>query len=71
MNHAEKSAFNLGYLIACCNIQNLHDDPVIASDVLAEAGITRAELKDMDLNNYDSKALRAIRKARPLDPISK
>jgi hypothetical protein len=70
---AEKFAFNTGYLLACCNIVNLHDQPGIAYDVLAEAGITRADVKAMDLCEYDAEALKIIRKERPTqgDPISR
>lgn len=73
MTEAETLAFKTGYLIACCNLVNLHDEPCIASDVLAEAGITTADVRAMDLCEYDAKALRAIRKARPShdDPIER
>lgn len=70
MTDAEKRAFNRGYLIACCNVANLHDEPCIASDVLAEAGISKREVKAMDLAEYDSAALREIRKSRTQDPLS-
>lgn len=54
---------------AMCNIQNMHNDAPMASDVLAEAGITTAEVRAMRLTGYDALALRTIRKARALDPI--
>ncbi|RWR30523.1 hypothetical protein D2T29_12695 [Sinirhodobacter populi] len=69
MTDAEKAAFNHGYLIACCNIENLHKEGPIAADVLAEAGISSAEVKAMNLSEYDARALRSIRKARSVDPI--
>ena len=69
MTDAERAAFNRGYLIACCNLANLHNEPCIASDVFLEAGINAAEVKAMDLTEYDMRALREIRKARPTDPI--
>lgn len=62
-------AFLHGYLIACCNLQNLHDAPGMAADVLAEASITRADVRAMGLSEYDAKALREIRKGRGEDPI--
>ncbi len=40
MTDAEKAAFKLGYVITCCNIENLHNVACIASDVLSEAGIS-------------------------------
>lgn len=69
MTDAENAAFNRGYLIACCNLANLHNEPCIASDVLLQAGISAAELGAMGLTEYDMKALREIRKARQTDPI--
>lgn len=70
---AEALAFKAGYLIACCNIAHLHDEPGIACDVLAEAGITQADVKAMELCDYDARALKEIRKQRPErgDPISR
>lgn len=59
-----KAAFNLGYVIACCNVTNLHDEPGIAHDALRELGVTKAEVKKMGLCDYDAKALREIERAR-------
>lgn len=59
-----KAAFNHGYVIACCNITNLHDEPGIAHDTLRELGVTKAEVKKMGLCDYDAKALRDIERAR-------
>lgn len=70
MTEAEEAAWKNGYLIACCNLTNLHDRPELANDVLAEAGITKAEVKRMKLSDYDKRALREIRKARREDPLS-
>lgn len=70
---AEDVAFKAGYLIACCNIVSMHDEPGIACDVLAEAGITTADVKAMDLCEHDVSALKIIRKQRPEkgDPIER
>jgi len=70
MTNAEKAAFNNGYLLACCNLANMHDRPCLAADVLAEAGITEADVKAMDLSEYDAGALEKIRNARRDDPLS-
>lgn len=59
-----KAAFNHGYVIACCNVANLHDEPGIAHDALRELGVTKAEVKRMGLCDYDAKALREIECAR-------
>lgn len=73
MTEAESLAFKTGYLLACCNLTNLHDQPTIAADVLGEAGITTADLRAMDLSDYDKAALREIRKSvgKKNDPITK
>ncbi|GFE97537.1 hypothetical protein [Gluconobacter sp. Gdi] len=71
MREAKKQAFNQGYLIACCNLTNLHDEPSIACDVLAECGLTEDDIKAADLTEYDAKALAKIRSARGgRDPIA-
>lgn len=57
---AEKIAFEHGYVLACCNIVNLHDEPTIAHCTLSELGVTRAAVKEMNLSEYDLKALRKI-----------
>lgn len=69
MTEAEERAFNAGYVIACCNIYNLHGDACMASDVLIEAGITKSQVAAMDLSEYDTRALKEIRKARSEDPL--
>lgn len=69
MTKEERAAWQNGYLIACCNLANMHDRPCLASDVLAEGGITKSEVEQMDLSEYDRRALDKIRKARSKDPI--
>ena len=71
MSPAETRAFKAGYLIACCNLVNLHDRPELAHDVLAEGSITQADVDAMDISDYDAAALRLIRTSRPSngDPI--
>lgn len=68
---AEKTAFEHGYVLACCNIVNLHDEPTIAHDTLSELGITRSEIKAMNLSEYDLKALRKIERDRSRSPYAK
>ncbi|APY14280.1 hypothetical protein BKD02_08390 [Brucella sp. 09RB8910] len=68
---AEKSAFEHGYVLACCNIVNLHDEPTIAHCTLSELGVTRAAVKAMDLSEYDLKALRKIERDRSRSPYAK
>lgn len=58
------SDFNVGYVIACANLVNLHDRPGLAADVMAQAGISWADVLRMELSDYDMKALRQIRKER-------
>ena len=55
-----RDEFMAGYLIAVANIIHLHDEPVIAEDVLREAQVNRNILKGMDFADYDLKPLRAL-----------
>ncbi|MDR6181996.1 hypothetical protein [Asaia bogorensis] len=67
---SEKRSFNHGYLIACCNISHLHDEPSIARDVLAECGLSTRDISTIELSDYDAKALSEIRVSRgDQDPI--
>ncbi|KAB2728213.1 hypothetical protein [Brucella anthropi] len=68
---AEKSAFEHGYVLACCNIVNLHDEPTIAHCTLSELGVTRTAVKAMDLSEYDLKALRKIERSCSRSPYAK
>lgn len=68
---AEKAAFEHGYVLACCNIVNLHDEPTIAHCTLSELGVTRADVKAMNLSEYDLKALRKIERDRSRSPYAK
>lgn len=61
--------FNSGYVIACCNTSNLHNEPTIACDVLAELDISEDDIQRMDLAEYDATALAEIRKQRKEDPV--
>lgn len=71
LDASKRKNFNAGYLIACCNIYNMHNEEGIASDILNELGITEDEVKALDLTEYDAKALVEIRKAQSTDPIVK
>ncbi|MFT8723803.1 MAG: hypothetical protein ABF759_14720 [Acetobacter malorum] len=71
LDASKRKNFNAGYLIACCNIYNMHNEEGIAADILREAGITEAEVKALDLNEYDAEALAVIRGAGNDDPILK
>lgn len=59
-----------GYLIACCNIENLHGETDIAADVLIECPISQADVDAMDLSDYDAEALVKIRASCAEDPIA-
>ena len=63
--------FKRGYMLACCNLVNMHDEPTIGAEVLAAADITKADVKAMDLTDYDATALREMRKYGRFDPIKK
>ncbi|MCX2696669.1 hypothetical protein [Ochrobactrum chromiisoli] len=68
---AEKIAFEHGYVLACCNIVNLHDEPTIAHDALSELGVTRQAVKAMNLSEFDMKALRKIERGSAGSPYAK
>lgn len=77
---AEHKGFTAGYAMACANIVNLHGEDTIAENILAESGITLAEVKALGLTDYDMKPLRALfreiarkqkaHKVRPAPPAS-
>ena len=52
--------FTRGYLIAVANLSNLHDQPTIAADVLAELGESEGVIKRLGLGDYDAKPLRKL-----------
>ncbi|MET3602193.1 hypothetical protein [Martelella mangrovi] len=62
--------FKRGYLIACCNLVNLHHDTVVANDVLQQCGISENDVSRMNLTEYDAVALAEIREGRSFDPIT-
>lgn len=53
--------FNVGYVLACANLVNLHGEVTLATDVLCELGITWADVIAMGLSEYDMDALQQIR----------
>jgi hypothetical protein len=58
------SDFNTGYLIACANLVNLHDQPGMAADLVAELGVTWKDVTAMNLSEYDMEALEKIKHER-------
>jgi hypothetical protein len=63
------SEFNRGYILACSNLQNLHDEPNIASDTLMQLGLTRTDILTIipAEEEYDRAALDEIFEAAPKD----
>ena len=61
-NNIASKEFNRGYVIAVCNIVNLHGETTIAEDVLQQLNITESELIPMDLSEYDQAAIDNIKK---------
>lgn len=56
----DKGAFEAGYLIAVANIVHLHDEPVIAVDVLRESGIRPNAVRRLKIDDYDASVLRRL-----------
>ncbi|MEO0870470.1 MAG: hypothetical protein AAFY19_00720 [Pseudomonadota bacterium] len=65
-----EDSFAMGYILACCNFQNMHDQPTMAYDVLRELGVSRADIKRLDLSEYDTAALKKIEADRPDSPYA-
>lgn len=61
--------FNAGYVLACANLVHTHGSPEMAADVMAQAGITWAEITRMDLGDYDMDALRKIKRETSRAPF--
>ena len=62
--------FNAGYVLACANLVNLHDEPGMAADVMAQLGITWADVLRMKLSDYDMDALQKIRAEVGVKPFA-
>ncbi|MFK4060774.1 hypothetical protein [Brucella anthropi] len=59
-NGTERTEFNRGYVLACANIVNLHGADVAVMEGFAQLGISKAELKALDLCDYDQRAIDAL-----------
>lgn len=70
MSKENELAFKVGYVMACCNLQNLFDQPTMAAEILGELGLSQGDVDAMDLSEYDINALSIIRQATADDPIS-
>lgn len=62
MQMGDARDFNAGYILACANIVNQHDEPGMAADVARELGVSWDEVKRMRLSPYDMAALRKIKR---------
>ncbi len=49
--------FERGYVIACCNLINMHGADTHSVDLFSALGITKAKIKRMNLTDYDMSAL--------------
>ncbi|UGQ24166.1 MazG-like family protein [Brucella anthropi] len=56
----ERTEFNRGYVLACANIVNLHGADAAVMEGFAQLGISKAELKALDLREYDQRAIDAL-----------
>ena len=64
-NHNKPDRFDVGYVLACCNVTNLHGLPDVAADILAEGMAEMDDIKNWGLSEYDMNALTAMQEARP------
>ena len=58
----KESSFNYGIMIAASNIVALHDQPVIAADIIKEAGLANFNCKEM--SEYDKENLKVVNKEK-------
>ena len=61
--------FELGYVIACANLVNLHDQPGMAADVMSALGVSWKQIEIADLTDYDMRALREIKREKSVRPF--
>jgi hypothetical protein len=57
---ADEKEFRLGYVMAVANLMHLHDQPTIAADLLAEAGLTLPQIRGLGLSDFDMKPVAAL-----------
>lgn len=57
---AKRTEFNRGYVLACANIVNLHGADVAVMEGFAQLGISKTELKALELCDYDQRAIDAL-----------
>lgn len=50
--------FEKGVLYASAQVQRLHDEPLVAADVLKQAGLAKSDCSELD--DYDKESLREV-----------
>lgn len=56
----DKQSFQAGYLIAVANIMHLHDEDMVATDVLHELGADASDPEKLGLTEYDREPLELL-----------
>lgn len=57
----KETEFNRGYILACCNIQNILDQPGVGWEAINQLNISQTEIDKLDLSERDQKILEKIR----------
>lgn len=63
-----RQEFDRGYVIACLNTFSMHGDSVISGEAFVQLGITRDEVKALDLSDYDLDTLKKLEKEWDIFP---
>lgn len=64
-----KAEFKRGYILACCNLINMHGTNTETIDLFQQLGITQDEIAAMDLSEYDLSALTDLETAYGLEKM--
>ena len=57
----KETEFNRGYILACCNIQNILDQPGVGWEAINQLNISQTEIDKLDLSEHDQRTLEKIR----------
>ena len=60
-----QTEFDIGYIMACCNIVHSHHAPEIAADVIGAIDPSREDILAMHFSMFDLRALVQMKQARP------
>ncbi|KZL27034.1 hypothetical protein [Pseudovibrio sp. WM33] len=65
MTQDEKKAYMAGYIAACTQIAQTHNQPTMAAELLRSAGLTDDEVKALQLSDFDLGEYAEMQAANP------